>query len=112
MSWPAETVGWEVQGGWVDGVAHAVAWGIVAWGVVFATVMLLAMLAIRHTRSRFWCTDARQEVEVTFEERGLPGFRKATVVSCSAFHPPTAVSCGRNCLNASRRPRLASAWQG
>src|SRR5215471_18305890 len=109
MGWPAEAVGWEIQDAWLEGASHAVAWGIVAWGVVFATVMLLAMLAFRHTRSRFWCGDARQQVEVTFEERGLPGFRKATVASCSAFDPPTAVHCGQDCLHSSSGLRLASA---
>ena len=112
MGWPADVIGWEIQDAWVDAISHALAWGIVAWGVVFATVMLLAMLAIRHTRTRFWCSDASQDVKVTFEERGHPGFRKATVLSCSAVDPPTTVHCRRTCLHSSGRLRLASAQRG
>jgi hypothetical protein len=42
-------------------------------------------------RRRFWCPLHRREVEVEFDERGLPGFRRQVAVkSCSVFDPPTA----------------------
>lgn len=55
-------------------------------------------------RRRFWCAWSRREVEVEFETRGLPGFRRVvTVRSCSAFDPPTAIECRRRCLDAAFR---------
>jgi hypothetical protein len=106
MDWLGEFVGWDIQEAWVESVSNTLAWGISTWGAVVATVVLLAMLAIRNKRRRFWCTGARREVEVAFEERGLPGFRKTAVVSCSVFDPPTAVSCHRECLDPNWRVRV------
>jgi len=55
-------------------------------------------------RRHFWCALERREVEVEFEERGLPGFRRQLAVrSCSVFDPPTAVACGRRCLESAYR---------
>ena len=46
-----------------------------------------------------WCALYKQQVEVEFEVRGLPGFRHpCAVTSCTAFDPPTAVACRRRCL--------------
>ncbi len=111
MGWPAESVGWDVQEAWVESAANALAWGIFGWGVVVATVVLLAMLAIRNRRRRFWCRDAHREVEVEFEEHGLPGFGKAIVLSCSVFDPPTAVSCHRDCVDPDKRLLVPPARQ-
>ena len=103
MGWPTEAVGWDVQEVWVESAANALAWGILGWGAVVATVVLLGALVIRNRRRRFWCMGAQREVEVEFEERGLPGFRTTTVLTCSVFDPPTAVSCHRDCLNPDRQ---------
>jgi hypothetical protein len=104
MGWPTESVGWDVQEAWVESAVNALAWGIFGWGAVVATVVLLAMLVIRNRRRHFWCQGAGREVEVEFEEVGVPGFRKATtVLSCSVFDPPTAVRCHRDCLNPEAR---------
>lgn len=101
MDWPMEPGGGglDVQGAWVQSAANVLAWGIFGWGVVVAIMVSLAALAVRVRRRRFWCDQAQREVEVEFEERGLPGFRRATaVLSCSVFEPPTAVRCRGYCL--------------
>jgi hypothetical protein len=65
-----------------------------------------AMCAPAIRRRRFWCANARREVEVEFEARGFPGFRWLTGVrSCPVFDPPTGVACGRACLDARFRRR-------
>jgi hypothetical protein len=105
-----EPGGWEIQEAWIQSAAHALAWGIFGWGVVVALMVLLGALAVRVRRRRFWCAQAWREVEVEFEERGFPGFRRPTaVLSCSAFEPPTAVGCRRGCLagRAGRAPATA-----
>ena len=52
-------------------------------------------------RRRFWCAEQRREVEVEFEEVGLPGLGwSAAVRSCPVFDPPTAIACRRRCLDA------------
>lgn len=56
-----------------------------------------------HSR-RVWCASLECEVSVTFEERGLPGFRSPVAVeSCTAFDPPSAVTCQRRCVDAAFR---------
>ncbi|HEV8310281.1 MAG TPA: universal stress protein [Methylomirabilota bacterium] len=58
----------------------------------------------RVVRRRFWCASRRRDVEVEFVERGLPGFAVAVAVrSCSAFDPPTAIDCRRQCADAAFR---------
>lgn len=59
----------------------------------------------RRVWRHFWCGLNRDEVEVEFEERGVPGFRAAHVVRCSAFDPPTAVACARSCVDGTFRRR-------
>ncbi len=59
---------------------------------------------------RFWCAEAQREVEVVFEQRGLPGFRWAAAVkSCPVFDPDTAVACQRRCLDTQFRRRWEAA---
>jgi len=108
MDWPAEFVGWDLQEAWVQGASDTIAWGIFGWAVIVATVLLLGMLAIRNRRRRFWCTEALCQVEVHFEDRGLPGLATSTVLSCSAFDPPTAVHCRRACLERGQRNPVPS----
>src|SRR4029453_18696472 len=103
MGWPVESIGWDGQEAWVDSAANALAWGIFGWGAVVATVMLLAMLAIRNKRRRFWCEGAQREVRVAFEDRGLTAFLTTTVVSCCVSDPPTAVRCHRQCIDPDHR---------
>ena len=55
-------------------------------------------------RRRFRCAEAGREVEVLFEERGLPGMRwSAAVKSCPVFEPGTTIACRRHCLSSKFR---------
>jgi len=66
--------------------------------------MLMIPFPFRIRRYHFWCALSHREVEVEFEEVGLPGFwREVAVKRCSAFDPPTAVSCRRCCLDPTYR---------
>ncbi len=104
MDWLTEFPGQNPQELWIQGATNALAWGLLGWGLIVATVLLLGMLAIRNRRRRFWCEGAGRDVEVEFEERGLPGYHKAvTVLSCNAFGIPTEVRCDRACLDPGRR---------
>jgi len=104
MGWTTEFVEWDVEAVWVEGTQKAMAWSLLGWGVMVATLLLLAMLAVRIRRRRFWCAEVRREVEVQFEERGVPGFRKAvSVLMCSAFDPRSGVSCDRRCVDPDHR---------
>ena len=52
----------------------------------------------------FWCALAERDVEVEFAVLGILGLRRPRgVTSCTAFDPPTAVACGRRCLNSAFR---------
>lgn len=87
------------------------------WLDTWATLALLVLLVpvfgvFSHMirRRRFWCAQAKREVEVLVEERGLPGFaHAASVTSCSVFDPPTALTCDRRCVSAEFRRRWPSA---
>jgi len=110
MGSPIESGGLEIPEAWVQSVANALAWGILGWAVFVAIVLFLGMLAVTVRRRRFWCDQARREVEVEFEEQGLPGYRRPTaVLSCSVFEPPTAVQCRRACLDRDMRVRVPMA---
>ena len=83
-------------------VTYGVAPGFL-WGLVLVLLFLLPLAIPRlivRCRRHFWCATAGKRAEVEFEERGLPGFRKATaVLSCSCFARPDVVACDRECLD-------------
>ena len=55
-------------------------------------------------RRRFRCAEAGREVEVLFEQRGLPGLRWSEAVkSCPVFEPGNPIACRRHCLSAKFR---------
>ena len=63
---------------------------------------------VKTWRAGFWCAIAERDVEVEFTARGIPGLRgPGAVERCSAFDPPTAISCSRRCLDATFRRQ----WQ-
>lgn len=98
---------WAMSYGWAEPVGAGqvswavVGWGFLTWGLVAALALLLATLAAsRLARRRIWCAQAGCEVDVEFEEHGVPGLRRFIAVRrCSAFTPPTAVTCRRSCLH-------------
>ncbi len=85
-----------------------------AYLAIVVAVLLLFSLALLVTQSerrrRFYCAPSGLEVEVNFDERGVPGMRRPVgVLSCSAFEPPNAVRCARRCLDEDVR-RLWQSW--
>ena len=102
MEWLVQWSGDGAPEVWIRGFRDLLAWGLL--GALIFLVPLLALFGITVQRRRFWCAQSRQEVEVEFEERGLPGFRRQVAVkSCSVFDPPEAVACRRRCLDSTFR---------
>jgi hypothetical protein len=108
---------WAMSYGWAEPVGNGrvsgmMEWGFLAWGMVATLVLLLATLAAsRLARRRFWCAQAGSEVDVEFEEHGVPGLRRFIAVRrCSAFTPSTVVTCRRSCLRGAvpERPAVTS----
>jgi hypothetical protein len=90
------------QQAWIQGLSDALAWGML--GAMLFLVPLVALFSRVTRRRRFWCALSRRDVEVEFEESGLPGLRRPVAVkSCSIFDPPTAVECRRRCLDSDFR---------
>lgn len=105
MDWPAGGPWQESQQGWIQGIVDVLGWGMIASLLFVIPFLVFSTRAVR--RRRFWCDGVGREVEAEFEERGLPGFRRAvSVVSCSVFEPPTDVRCRRQCLDPDVRLRL------
>ena len=104
MDWPLGWAGGDVSQGW--SFSDVLAWGLLGALLFLFPLVVLFSRAIR--RRRFWCVKSGREVEVQFEEHGLPGFRRqAAVKSCSAFDPSTTRPCGRECLDPACRPLWA-----
>lgn len=102
MEWPIAWSGEEAREAWVQSFTDVLGWGLLGALLFLVPLLILFSSAIR--RRRFWCAQSRRDVEVEFEEHGLPGFRRAVAVrSCSVFDPPTAVRCKRRCLDAAYR---------
>ena len=106
MDWPS---GGPLDGSeviWAQGVADAMGWALVFLALLLAVPFVMFLDRVRRRR-HFWCSQAGREVEVEFEEAGLPGFRHPVAVrSCTEFDPLTAVACNRRCLDANVRVRL------
>lgn len=99
MDWsPPGSLGAGFDQAWTQGFTDVLAWGLV--GALLFLFPLVVVFSRATRRRRFWCAYSRREVEVEFEEHGLPGFRRAVAVrSCSVFDPATAVRCRRRCLD-------------
>jgi len=57
---------------------------------------------------RVWCPVRDRTLTATLEEEVWDG-RRVDVNECSAFSPPTAVTCEKACLRLTERPRPATA---
>ena len=82
--------------------------------VALLTAVLLLVLyreamrdVTRLTARTVWCPLHDRRLSVTLEEGRWDG-RRIDVEQCSAFSPPTAISCGKSCLHLTRRPRPAA----
>ena len=102
MEWLFGWSGLEAGDRWIQSFTD-----VLGWGTLGALLFLFPLVVVfsRATRRRhFWCAQARREVEVEFEEQGLPGFRHTrNVKNCSVFDPSTGVSCNRRCLDSDFR---------
>lgn len=115
MDGPAEVMAFQVTQEWdalMQALTTVLAWtawlGVVA--IALGSVMEASCRAVRPRRFR--CPSAGRDVEVLFEEAGVPGFRQTLrVVECSAFEPAATIACRRGCKDATRR-RPASASPG
>jgi|ERR1051325_1766678 hypothetical protein len=84
---------------------------IVAQLVGIAVIVLATVIAVRtyvfgttRRRRAFQCALAGREVEVEFAEHRIGGVvTHTTVLQCSAFESPTAITCARRCENRSVR---------
>jgi len=89
--------------------ADAYWWVIMGFALAVAIVACVGLAArvFKARRRHFWCASAEREVEVSFVEVGLPGFRRPVAVrGCSMFDPPTEVTCRRDCLDRDVRVKL------
>jgi hypothetical protein len=83
---------------WIEGFLRVGGMTFLAVAVAFALVAVLGAWGVVLVRRRFWCGVMDREVDVEFVSRGsTPRF--VAVKSCSAFHPPTAVSCDQRCVD-------------
>ncbi|HXJ78894.1 MAG TPA: hypothetical protein VMS64_09460 [Candidatus Methylomirabilis sp.] len=86
-------------------VTQVLGWAMLA--IPLALIMFVVLFARMTRRRRFWCAKTQREVEVQFEERGLPGLGWTEgVKACSVFDPASAVSCHRAC----RESRFRRQW--
>lgn len=80
---------------------------MVPLAVVVLLTAVVAVMAPRIMRRRFWCALHRREAEVHFAAPGLLA-RPRAVLSCSVFEPCHAITCRRRCLDASYRRQWPS----
>ena len=76
---------------------------VLAVGVVVAVALAVGPRLFLDTltvRQSFWCVFQRRRVDVDFQEAVWDGC-PIDVTRCSAFDPPTAVTCDKACLKLS-----------
>jgi hypothetical protein len=83
---------------WVEGFLRVGGTTFLAVAVACALLTALGVWGIVLVRRRFWCRVANREVDVEFVSRGAAP-RFLYVKACSAFDPPTAISCDQHCLD-------------
>jgi len=87
---------------------------IVVYAALLAALVLLFVRhrglmrgVLRRVPQTVWCPVHDRKLTATLEEEVWDGTR-VDVNQCSAFSPPTAVTCGKACLRLTRRPRPAT----
>jgi len=113
--WPHQVLVATAQGSWTQGLVDAFSWALLLAVLLVVPLVVLFSRALR--KRTFWCAQKRRDVEVVMDERGLPGLRAGVAVeSCTAFDPPTAVTCQQRCLDADFRRQWKAvapvAWRG
>lgn len=85
--------------------------GFIIIGLAVATAVALLLLIafgafpgmVRTVARSFWCPFLSRRVTAEFREEAWDG-AKVAVTRCTAFTPPTAITCGRRCLGLRRFP--------
>jgi hypothetical protein len=72
----------------------------IVWIVALAVMVLFLARSVRTVHRAFRCPLAGTDVTARFLE-GAPDGRPIDVTACSAFTPPTTVTCDRRCLGPS-----------
>ena len=104
MEWSLDELAGGAGQAFVQYVADLFTWALVAELILLTSLCVFLCESIRSRRFR--CPLVGREVEVKFAEHGLPGFRwGCTVQSCTAFDPPTAMTCSRACVDSQFRVR-------
>jgi hypothetical protein len=78
------------------------------WMAALALLVLFLALSVRKVHRKTWCPIRGTEVQLSLLEAAPEG-RPIEVTACSAFMPPTAITCDRRCLG---RPHVlrADGW--
>jgi hypothetical protein len=87
---------------------------IIVYAALLAALVLLVVryrglmrgVSQRATRT-VWCPMHDRKLTAELLEEVWDG-RRVDVNQCSAFSPPTAVTCGKACLRLTKRPRPAT----
>ena len=85
--------------------------GLIIIGLALATAVGLLLVIvfgslrgiIRMVSHSFWCPVADQHVTAEFQEKAWDG-RPVEVYRCTAFTPPTAITCAKPCLELKKFP--------
>lgn len=67
------------------------------WIAAIAVLLLLGALSVRKVHRKIWCPIRGTEMQLSLLETAPEG-RSLDVTACSAFMPPTAITCDRRCL--------------
>jgi hypothetical protein len=67
------------------------------WIAAIAVLLFLGALSVRKVHRKIWCPIRGTEVQLSLLETAPEG-RPLDVTACSAFMPPTAITCDRRCL--------------
>jgi hypothetical protein len=70
------------------------------WIFALALLVLFLALSVRRVHRRIWCPIRGTEMQLSLLE-AAPDGRPIDVTACSAFTPPTAVTCDQRCLGPS-----------
>jgi hypothetical protein len=69
------------------------------WIFALALLVLFLALSVRRVHRKIWCPIRGTEMQLSLLE-AAPDGRPIDVTACSAFTPPTAVTCDQRCLAA------------
>ena len=78
------------------------------WVVATVVFVLLLVFSVRKVHRKTWCPIRGTEVQLSLLETAPEG-RPLHVTACSAFTPPTAITCDQRCLGRrdARRQRVS-----